>query len=156
MCVSTVCLALFWKLNSCLSINYLQVLLCCALYFSKFLILLFTFSLKVVYLIYLWKSQGKKFLSTVLQGIKSCLWWWVMLTLGSEQDEVQSLLSLLCFIPWVPAWLITYSEWIPDQKKISGQFNVLCLWYCNSSWGLIPKIKKILFPGHWNLKFWNS
>lgn len=120
MCVSTVCLALFWKLNSCLSINYLQVLLCCALYFSKFLILLFTFSLKVVYLIYLWKSQGKKFLSTVLQGIKSCVWWWVMLTLGSEQDEVQSLLSLLCFIPWVPAWLITYSEWIPDQKKFQG------------------------------------
>lgn len=43
-----------------------------------------------------------------------------MLTLGSEQDEVQSLLSLLCFIPWVPACLITYSEWITDQKKFQG------------------------------------
>lgn len=40
----------------------------------------------------------------------------VILTLGLEQEGMQSLFSLLDFLPYLPGLLIMYSEWTPGQK----------------------------------------
>lgn len=126
---SGVCLALFWKLNSGLSINYPQVVLCFVI--LKFLTWFFTFFLRVLYLMHFWKSQGKSFCTVFCEEWKILLWW--LLTLGLEQEGMQFLLSFLYSTPCLPCWLITYTEWTSGQKfQDSSTFNILCFWHCNS------------------------
>lgn len=46
----------------------------------------------------------------------SFVWRYVILTLGLEQEGMQSLFSLLDFLPYLPGLPIMYSEWTPGQK----------------------------------------
>lgn len=142
---SEVCLALFWKLNSGLSINYPQVVLCFV--FFKILNLVFHFLSQGLCISNTYKSQGKSFCTVFCEEWKILLWW--LLTLGPEQEGCNFSLAFSIPLRVYTCWLITYTEWTSGQKfQDSSTFNILCFYYNSPSKSYLFRNFKNIFSDH--------